>query len=174
MGLLIWLEIYFRLRHWDIYPDHLQAFLGLFESAQMPQMPQMPQNSIKNGGAQMPQNSIKSNFLVGSDHLSYKNGSIDLARGPPSSLDIGTYIPPTCGPLSTPLGPIGRAQMPQTSINTHPWAVLDHFSYMYRPIDLVRCPFPNLDTGKYIRPTCGSVCTFWVHWGGVLKCHEAG
>jgi hypothetical protein len=89
-------------------------------------------------GAQMPQNSTKSYFLVISDYFSYKNGPMDLVRGLFLSLDIGTYIPPTC---STFLGSIGGAQMPQTSINTHFLVVLDHFSYMYRPIDLVRCPF---------------------------------
>jgi hypothetical protein len=71
------------------------------------------------GGAQMPQNSIKCYFLVVSDYFSYKNGPIDLVRGLLLSLDIVTYIPLTCGPLSTFLGPIGGAQMPQTSINTH-------------------------------------------------------
>ena len=121
------------------------------------------------GDAQMPQNSIISYFLVVSDYFSYKNGPIDLFRGLFLSLDIGTYIPPTCRPLSTFLGPIGGAQMPQTSINTHFLAVLDHFSYMYRLIDLVRCPFSNLDTGTYIWPTCRSVCTFLGQYG-VPKC----
>jgi hypothetical protein len=118
------------------------------------------------GGAQMPQNSIKCYFLVVSDYFSYKNRPIDLVRDLFLSLDIVSFIPPTCGPLSTFLGPIGGAQVPQTSINTHFFAVLDHFSYMYRPIDLVRCPFSNLDTGIYIWPTCGSVCTFLGPFGG--------
>jgi hypothetical protein len=118
------------------------------------------------GGAQMPQNSIKCYFLVVSNYFSYKNGPNDLVRGLSLSLDIATYIPSTCGPLSTFLGPIGGAQMPQTSINTHFLAVLDHFSYMYRPIYLVRCPFSNLDTSTYIWPICGSVCTFLGPFGG--------
>jgi hypothetical protein len=101
----------------------------------------------------MTQNSLKSYFLVVSDYFSYKNGPIDFVRSLFLNLDIGIYIPPTCGPLSTFLGPIGGAQMPQNSINTHFLAVLDHFSYKNGPIDLVRCPFSNLDTGTYIWPT---------------------
>jgi hypothetical protein len=77
----------------------------------------------------MPQNSIKNYFLVVSDYFSYKNGPIDLVWGLFSNLDIGTYIPFTFGPLCTFLGPIGGAQMPQNSINTHFLAVLDHFFY---------------------------------------------
>jgi hypothetical protein len=77
----------------------------------------------------MPQNGIKNYFLVVSDCFSYKNGPIDSVRGLFSNLDIGTYIPFTYGPLSTFLGPIGRAQMTQNSINTHFLAVLDHLSY---------------------------------------------
>jgi hypothetical protein len=64
------------------------------------------------------------------------------------------------------LGPIGGAQMPQNSINTHFFAVLDHFSYQKEPIDLVRGLFSNLDTGTYIWSTCGSVCTFLGPFGG--------
>jgi hypothetical protein len=56
--------------------------------------------------------------------------------------------------------------MTQNGINTHFLAVLDHFSYKNRPIDLVRYPFSNLDTGTYIRPTWGSVCTFLGPFGG--------
>jgi hypothetical protein len=109
---------------------------------------------------------MKNYFLVGSDYFSYKNGPVDLDRGLFSSLDIGTYIPPTCGPLCTFLGPIGGAQMPQNSINTYFLAALNHFSYMNGPIDLVRCPFSNLDTGTYIWPTYGSMCTFLGPFGG--------
>jgi hypothetical protein len=73
------------------------------------------------GGAKIPQNSIKSSFLVVTNYFCYQNGPIDLVRGLFSSLDIGTYIPPTYGPLCTFLGPIGGAQMPKNSINTHFW-----------------------------------------------------
>jgi hypothetical protein len=108
----------------------------------------------------MPQNSIKNCFLVVSDYCFYKNWPLDLVRGLFSNLDIGTYIQFTCEPLCTFFGPIGGAQMPQNSINIHFLGVLDHFSYKNRPIDLVRCPFSNLDTGTYIQPTCRSVFTF--------------
>jgi hypothetical protein len=64
----------------------------------------------------MPQNSIKKCFLVVLDYFSLKNGPKDFVRGLFSSLDLVTYIPPTCGLLSTFLGPFWGAQMPQTSI----------------------------------------------------------
>jgi hypothetical protein len=67
------------------------------------------------GDAQMPQNSKNNYFLVVSDYFSYKNRTIDLVRGLFSSLDIGTYIPPTCGLMCTFLGPTGGAKMPQTA-----------------------------------------------------------
>jgi hypothetical protein len=75
----------------------------------------------------MPQNSIQNNFLVVSDYLSYKNRPIDLVRSLFSNLDRDIHLF-TCGPLSTFLGPIGGAQMPQNSMNTHFLSVLDHFS----------------------------------------------
>jgi hypothetical protein len=65
-------------------------------------------------GAQMPENSIKNYFRV-LYYFSYKNGPIDLVRGLFSSLDVGTYIPPACRPLSTFLSLFGGAQMPQNS-----------------------------------------------------------
>jgi hypothetical protein len=50
------------------------------------------------GSAQKAQKCLNSFFLVVLDYIFYKNGRIDLIRGLFSSLDIGTYIPPTCGP----------------------------------------------------------------------------
>jgi hypothetical protein len=64
------------------------------------------------GGAQMPQNSTKTYFLVALDDFFLKNGLIDMVKGLFSSLNIGTYILPPCGPLSTFLGPFGDARMP--------------------------------------------------------------
>jgi hypothetical protein len=64
----------------------------------------------------MPQNSIKNYFLVVSDYFSYENRPIDLVRSLFSSLDIGTYIPPTCGSVFTFWDPFGDAQMPQNRI----------------------------------------------------------
>jgi hypothetical protein len=40
-----------------------------------------------------------------------KNGPNDMVRGLFLSLNIGTYILPTCGPLCTFLGPFGGAQI---------------------------------------------------------------
>jgi hypothetical protein len=61
----------------------------------------------------MPLNCVKNYFWVVSYYFSYKNGPKDLVRGLFSSLDVGTYIPPTCKSLCTFLGPFGGAQMPQ-------------------------------------------------------------
>jgi hypothetical protein len=67
----------------------------------------------------MAKNSIKRNsFLVVLDHFSRKIGSNDLVRGLFLCLDIGSYIVPTCGPLSTFLGPFGATQMAQNGKNT--------------------------------------------------------
>jgi hypothetical protein len=90
-----------KLKQWDIHPAHLRAsvyLLGPF------------------GGAQMPQKSIKNYFWVVLYYFSYKNGPNDLVRGLFSSLNVRTYIPATCGLLSTFLGPFVGAQMPQDSI----------------------------------------------------------
>jgi hypothetical protein len=116
----------------------------------------------------MPQNRIKNYFLV-LYYFSYKNGPMDLVRGLFSSLDIGTYILPTCGPLCNFLGPLRGPQMPHNSIYTHFLAVLHHFSYKNGPIDLVRKPFSSLDAGIYIPTTCMSVCTFLCLFGGAQR-----
>jgi hypothetical protein len=79
-----------------------------------------------------------------------------------SSLDIGTYIPPTCGPLSTFFGPFGGAQMPQNSTK-------NLFSGCSGPlllIDMDRGLFSCLNPGTYILPTWGTLCTFWGPFGG--------
>jgi hypothetical protein len=140
------------------------------------------------------------------DYFSYKNGPSDLVRDPCSSLIIGTYISPICGPLHSVLGPFKCPNAPKQH-KKHFLVVLDHFSYYkngpidlvwgfffsflypdhlkafvsffgpfegaqmpqnsikklfsgYGPIDLVRDPFSSLNTGRYIRPTCGFVCIF--------------
>jgi hypothetical protein len=67
------------------------------------------------GGAQTP-HSIKTYFLVVLDNFFAKNGPNDMVRGLSLSLDIGTYILPTCRPLCTILAPFGGAQIPQKSI----------------------------------------------------------
>jgi hypothetical protein len=64
----------------------------------------------------MPQIAYKNYFLIVLDYFSYKNGPNDLVRNLFGSFDIGTYIPPTCGPLCTILGSFKAAQMPQKSI----------------------------------------------------------
>jgi hypothetical protein len=64
----------------------------------------------------MPQNSIKKDyFLVVLDHFSDKNGPIDLVRGLFSRQDIWPYIPATCGPLYTFLGPFWVPKCPKTA-----------------------------------------------------------
>jgi hypothetical protein len=64
----------------------------------------------------MPQTAKRNYFLVVLDNFSHTKGLIDFVRGLFSSLDIGTYIPLTCGPFCTFLGPFGGAKMPQSSI----------------------------------------------------------
>jgi hypothetical protein len=64
------------------------------------------------GVPKIPENSMKNFFLVVLDYFFYKNEPKDLVRGLFSSLDIGIYFPPTCGPSSTFLGSFGGAQMP--------------------------------------------------------------
>jgi hypothetical protein len=117
----------------------------------------------------MTQNRIKNYFLVVSDYLSYKNGSIDLFRGSFSSLDIGKNNLPTCKPLSTILGPFGGAQMPKKCIKSYFLVVLDYFSYKNGPTVSVRGLFLSLDIGTYIPPTCWPLSTLLVHLG-VPKC----
>jgi hypothetical protein len=51
--------------------------------------------------AEMAKNSKKKLFLIVLDHFSHKNGPNDLVWGLFLCLDIESYIPPTCGPLST-------------------------------------------------------------------------
>jgi hypothetical protein len=112
------------------------------------------------GGAQMPQNSRKNYFLVVSDYFSYKNGPIDLVRGLFSSLDNGTYIPPTCGPVCTFLGTFVGAQFPKQDKKNYFLVVLDHFSYKNGPLDLVRGLFSSLDIGTCMPRTCRPLCTY--------------
>jgi hypothetical protein len=64
----------------------------------------------------MPINSKKTNFLVALDHFFLMNVPDDMVRGLFSSLNIGTYILPTCGPLCTFSGPFGGAEMSKDSI----------------------------------------------------------
>jgi hypothetical protein len=67
------------------------------------------------GSAQMPQEFMKSYFLVVSDYFSYKNGPIDFIRGLFSSLDIGTYKSPTCGPCVPFWVQLGVPKCPKTA-----------------------------------------------------------
>jgi hypothetical protein len=69
------------------------------------------------------------------------NGPIDLIRGLFSSLEIGTYIPATFGPLCTFLGPFEGAQIPQSGIKQKNLIVQDYFSHKNGTKNLVWCPF---------------------------------
>jgi hypothetical protein len=116
-----------------------------------------------------PKTAQKTYFLAAPDNFFLKNGLIDMVRGLFSSLNIGTYILPTCGPLFNFLGPFGRAQMPQNSIKYYFWVVLYHFSYKNRPNDLVRSLFLCLGVGNYIPPTYGPLSTFLgPFWGAQM------
>jgi hypothetical protein len=62
-----------------------------------------------------PKTAQKTYFLVAPDHLFLKNRLNDMVSSLFSSLNIGTYMLPTCGPLCTFLGPFGGGQIPQYS-----------------------------------------------------------
>jgi hypothetical protein len=116
----------------------------------------------------MPQNSTKKYFLV-SDYFSCKNGPIDLVRGWFSSLDIGTYILPTCRPSSTSMGPFGGAKMPQNSINTHFLAVFDHFFSRMGVLIWLGAHFQERTLKHTSRPLASLCAPFWVQLG-MPKC----
>jgi hypothetical protein len=119
------------------------------------------------GGAQMPQNRIKKHyFLVVLDYFPYKNGPIDSVRGLFSSLDIETYILPTCGSMSTFLGPFRGARMPQIAHKNYFLVASDNFFLKNGLIDMVRGLFSSLNIGTYILPACGSLCNFLSPFGG--------
>jgi hypothetical protein len=63
-----------------------------------------------------PKTAEKNYFLVAPDYFFLKEGLNDMVRGLFSSLNIGTYILPTCGPLCTFLGQFGGAKMPPECI----------------------------------------------------------
>jgi hypothetical protein len=112
------------------------------------------------GVTKCPKTAKRNYYLVVLDYFSYMNGPIDLVRGLFSSLDIGTYIPPTFGSVCTYFGPFGGAQMPPNRIKKNYFlVVLDHFSYKNGPIDLVRGLFSSLAIGTCISPTCRPLCT---------------
>ena len=73
------------------------------------------------GVPKCPKTTQKTYFLVALDHFFLKNGLIDMVRGLFASLNFGTYILPTWGPLCTFLGPFGGTQMPQNSIKNIFW-----------------------------------------------------
>jgi hypothetical protein len=134
MGLLIWLEAYFKaktLRHTSrpVAGICIPFWIHL-------RVPKCPKTAYKHY------------FLVVSDYFSYKNVPIPLDRGLFSSLDIGTNNLPTC--------------RPQKCIKSYFLVVLDYFTYKNGPIDLIRGLFSNLDVGTNIPPTCGPCVPFWV------------
>jgi hypothetical protein len=118
------------------------------------------------GVPECPKTAQKTCFLVAPDDFFLKNGFIDMVRGLCSSLNIGTYILPTCGPLCYFLGLFGGAQIPQNSIKNYFRVIWYYFYYKKEPNDLVRGLFSCLDVGTYIPPTCGPLCTFLDPFGG--------
>jgi hypothetical protein len=115
----------------------------------------------------------KSYFLVAPDHFFLKNGLIDMVRGLFSSLNIGTYILSTCGPMFTFLGPFGGTQMPQNSIKKHFRVVSYYISYKNGPNDLVTGLFSSLYFRTYIPPTCGPLSTFLGPFGRAQMPHDS-
>jgi hypothetical protein len=116
----------------------------------------------------MPQNSINTHFLDVLDHFSYKNGPIDLVRGPFSNLETGTYFWPTCrcvhlfGSIwGCPNAPKQDEKLLSGCSGPFPLQECAYYS--------VRSLFSSLDIGTYIPSTCGPLSTFLVH-SGVPKC----
>jgi hypothetical protein len=68
------------------------------------------------GVPKCPKTANRNYFLVVLDYFSYTNEPNYLFSGFFLSLDIGTYIPPTCGPFCTSLGPFGGPQMLQSGM----------------------------------------------------------
>jgi hypothetical protein len=66
-----------------------------------------------------PKTAQKTYFLVAPEYFFLNNGIIDMVRGIFSSLNIGTYILSTCGPVCTFSGPFGVSQMPQNSMKNY-------------------------------------------------------
>jgi hypothetical protein len=83
-----------------------------------------------------------------------------------SSLDIRTYIPPTCGPLRNFLVHFGVPKCPKTAQKTYVLVAPDHFFLEDWLNDMVRGLFSSLNIGTYILPTCGPLCTFLGQFGG--------
>jgi hypothetical protein len=113
-----------------------------------------------------PKQDIKKYFLVVPDYFPYKNGPIDSVRGLFSSLDIGTYILPTYGSMSTFLGLFGVPECPKTAQKTFFLVALDNFFLKNGLIDMVRGLFSSLNIETYILPTCGSLYNFLSPFGG--------
>jgi hypothetical protein len=134
MSLLIWLGPYFQAKSKTLGHTFRQL-AGLF----------LPFFTFLGplGGAQIPPNSIIKIFLVVLDRFSYKKGPIDLVIGLFLSYDIGPYIPTTCGPFNTFLGPFRGAQMPQNTMKNFFLVVFYHFFYKNGLIDLVRPSFSS-------------------------------
>jgi hypothetical protein len=119
------------------------------------------------GVSKGPKTGCKNYFLVVPDYFPYKNGPINSVRGLFLSLDIGTYILPTAGLLSTFLGPFGGARMAQNSTKKAYFLVApDDFFLKNGLIDMVRGLFSSLNIGTYILPACGSLSNFLSPFGG--------
>jgi hypothetical protein len=100
------------------------------------------------------------------DYFTYKNDPNDLVSSPFSSLDIGTYLPPTCGPLHSVLGPFRCPNAHKQHKKTKFLVVSDYFSYKNGLIDLVRGLFSSLDISTNNLPTCRPLHTFLGPFGG--------
>jgi hypothetical protein len=107
--------------------------------------------------------------MVIMDYFSYKNGPIDLVRGLFSSLDIGTYIPPTCRPLSTFMGSFGGAQMPLNSLNIYLWLFWTFSPKRMGLLIWYGARFQAQTLGHTSSPLAGLCGPFWVHLG-MPKC----
>jgi hypothetical protein len=92
------------------------------------------------------------------------NVLIDLVKGLFLSLDIGTYIPPTCEPLCTFLGLFAGAEIPQESIKKIiVWLFWSISPRTMGLMILLGAYFLAYTLGHTSHPLAGLCVLFWVH-----------
>jgi hypothetical protein len=123
------MELIFNIRYWTIHLTHLGDFVYLFGSIRgCPNIHKMAKKQKK-----------KPVFWLFWT-ISLKRIGIMIGLGAFLSLNMGSYILPTCGPWFTFLGPFGGAQMAKNSIKTCYLVVLDHLGTPIGPKKALKGP----------------------------------
>jgi hypothetical protein len=122
-----------------------------------------------------PKQHEKNYFLVVLDHFSYKNGPIDLVRGFFSSLDIGPYIPRTCGLFVPFWVQMGVPKCPKTALKNYFLVGLVKVKFWTISLTIMGlliwlgAYFQARTLGHTAQLLWGLCVPFWVHLG-VPKC----